>query len=154
MEWQETAGIFPCDVWSNLCWWAGPQSGLMFVPSPLLGPQSDWCVPYLPLFQGKDSLWSGVVPVWATCTLTGLWCCFCGIWLISWGGPARYTGAGGAGSARFASVVPCGRGLAAWEEDRPVCGMDPQKHSIGCFHGESKFREGNWFPLGFWLGDG
>ena len=31
--------------------------------SPLLGPQSDWCVPYLPLSQGQDSLWSGVALV-------------------------------------------------------------------------------------------
>ena len=38
----------------------GPQSDLMSVPSPLLGPQSDWCVPYLPLSQRQDSLWSGV----------------------------------------------------------------------------------------------
>ena len=33
-------------------------------------------------------------------------------------------------------------------------GMDPQKHSIGCLHGASKFGEGNWFPLEFQLGDG
>ena len=46
-------------------WWAWPQSYLMSVPSPPLGPQSEWCVPYLPLSQGQDSLWSGVAPVWA-----------------------------------------------------------------------------------------
>ena len=100
-----------------MCWWVGPQSDPMSAPSPPLGPQSDWCVPYLPLSQGQDSLWSGVAPVLATCTLLGLWCCFNGIWCISWGGSARCTGAGGAGLARFAIggplwEGPCSRG---WE---------------------------------------
>ena len=85
----------------------------MCVPSPPLGPQSDWCVPYLPLSQGQDSLWSGVAPVWATCTLPGLWCCFYGIWHIRWGRSARCTGARGAVSAHFAfggllQQGPCG----------------------------------------------
>ena len=69
----------------------------MSVSSPPLGPHSDWCVPYLPLSQGQDSLWSGVAPVWAICTLPDLWCFFDGIWHISQGGSARCTGAGGAG---------------------------------------------------------
>ena len=90
----------------------------MSVPSPPLGPQSDWCVPYLPLSQGQNSLWSGVAPVWATCTLPGLWCCFDGIWHISWGGSTRCTGAGRAGLARFAFSGPlrdgpCGTGREA-----------------------------------------
>ena len=33
-------------------------------------------------------------------------------------------------------------------------GMDPQKHSVGCLHGTSKFGDGHWFPLEFWLRDG
>ena len=132
-----------------MCWWAGPQSDLMSVPSPLLGPQSDWWVPYLPLSPGQDSLWSGVGPVWATCTLPGLWCCFYGFWCISCGGAARLTGAGGVGLACFAVSGPCGK-----KAGRPVAGMDPQKHSVGCFHGASNFGERNWFPLRFWLGDG
>ena len=74
----------------------------MSAPSPLLGLQSAWCVSYLPLSQGQDSLGSGVAPLWATCTLPGLWCCFCGIWRISWGGSSRCTGVGGADSAHFA----------------------------------------------------
>ena len=89
-----------------MCWWAGPQSDLMSAPIPPLGPQSDWCVPYLPLSQGQDSLWSGVGPVWATGTLPVLWCCFYGIWRISWGGSARCTGPRRAGSARFAFSGP------------------------------------------------
>ena len=96
-----------------MCWWAGPQSDPTSAPSAHGGPQSDWCVPYLPLSQERDSLWSGVAPVWATCTLPGLWCCFNGVWRISWGGSARCTGVGGAGSARFAfgglwQEGPCG----------------------------------------------
>ena len=87
-------------------------------PQPTLGPQSDWCVPYLPLSQRQDSLWSGVAPVWATCTLPGLWCCFYGIWCISWGGSTRCTGVGGADSAHFAfsgrlQEGPCGTGREA-----------------------------------------
>ena len=65
---------------------------------------------YLPLLQGQDSLWSGVAPVHATCTLPGLWCCFDGIWHISWGGSARCTGAGGAGLACFAIGRPLKEG--------------------------------------------
>ena len=61
----------------------------------------------------QDSLWSGVAPVWATCTLPGLWCCFYGIWHIRWGRSARCTGARGAVSAHFAfggllQQGPCG----------------------------------------------
>ena len=55
---------------------------------------------------------------------------------------------GGAGSARFAF------GGLLREGGRPVGGMDPQKHSVGCLRGASKFGEGNWFPLGFRLGMG
>ena len=88
-------------------------------PQPTLGLQSDWCVPYLPLSQEQDSLWSGVASVWATCTLPGLWCCFDGIWRVIQGGSARCTGAGGAGSAGFAFCGgllregPCGTGREA-----------------------------------------
>ena len=56
----------------------GAQSGSMSASSPPLVPQTGV---YLPLSQGQDSLWSGVAPVWAPCTLPGLWCCFNGICL-------------------------------------------------------------------------
>ena len=123
----------------------------MSVPSRPLGPQSDWCVPYLPLSQGQDSLWSSVAPIWATCTLPGLWCCFDGIWHISQGGSSRYTGAGRAGLAHFAvgGHLQEGPSSTGREAGRPIGGMDPQKHSVGCLRGASKFCEGNWFPLGF-----
>ena len=90
----------------------------MSAPSLSLGPQSDWCVPYLPLSHGQDSLWSGVVPVGAACTLPGLWFCFSGIWHINQGGSARCTGAGGAGLAHFAiggplQEGPCRTGMEA-----------------------------------------
>ena len=73
-------------------------------PSPLLGPKSDWCVSYLPLSQGQDSL--GVV--WLP---SGLLASFqaCGAALmgsgqgrISLGGSAKCIGAGGEGLAHFA----------------------------------------------------
>ena len=82
----------------------------MSVPSPPLGPHSDWCVPYLPLSWGQYSLWSGVAPVRATCTLPGLWCCFDGIWRISQSGSGKCTAAGGAGSDRFAIGGPLREG--------------------------------------------
>ena len=52
----------------------------------------------------------GVSPVWATCTLPGLWCCSDGIWHISRGGSTRCTGAGGAGLACFAVSGPLREG--------------------------------------------
>ena len=118
MEWRRTSGLFLCAVWSNLRWWVRPQSDLMSATSPPLGPQSDWCVPYLPLSWGQDSLWSGAAPFWATCTLPGLWCCLDGIWRISRGGSVRCTVVGGAGSASFAFSGPlwegsCGTGKEA-----------------------------------------
>ena len=85
-----------------------------------------------------------------------LGCCFDGIWHISQGGSRRCTGAGGAGSARFAVGGPLQEGPCSTgrEAGRPFGGMDPQKHSAGCLHGASKFGDRNWFPLGFWLGGG
>ena len=135
-----------------MCWWVGPQSDLMSAPSPSLGPQSDGCVPYLPLSQGQDSLCSGVAPVWATCTLPGLWCCFYGIWHISWGGSARCTGAGGAGSACFSFGDPLREGPCSTGRE-----ADPSEGWIhrGTVLGVCVVQAGlvNWFPLGFWLGD-
>ena len=98
----------------------------MSAPSPPLGPQSDWCVPYLPLSQGQDSLWSGVASVWATCTLPVLWYSLDGIWHITRGGPARCTGVGGAGSAHFAfggplRKRPCSTGREADPSEGWIC---------------------------------
>ena len=137
-----------------MCWWAGPQSDPMCVPSPPLGPQSDCCVPYLPLSHGQDSLWSGVAPIWATCTLPGLWCFFDGIWHISRGGSARCTVAGGAGLARFAGGGPLWeRPCSTGREADPSEGWIRRSTALGVC-GASKFGDGIWFPLGFWLGDG
>ena len=122
----------------------------MSAPSPLLGPQSDWCVPYLPLSQGQDSLWSGVAPVWATCTLPGLWCCFYGIWCLA--GVELQGAQGPEGQVQLSLPLVVRGALWHWEGGRHVRGMDPQKHSIGCLQGASKFPEGNGFPLGVWLG--
>ena len=47
-----------------------------------------------------------------------------------------------------------GGGLRHQEGVRPTRGMDPQKHSLGCLCSASKFPGRNWFPSGFWLGDG
>ena len=83
VEWCGPAEHFPCAVVYNWSWWAGPQSDLMSAPSPPLGPQSDWCVPSLPLCYGQDSLWGGVARLGYlhTARLVML-----GISRISWGG--------------------------------------------------------------------
>ena len=131
----------------------GPQSDLMSAPIPPLWPQSDWCVPYLPLSQGQDSLWSGVASVWATCTLLGLLCCFYGIWCIKQGGSARCTVARGAASTRFDFA---GGALRYWEEGRPVRGMDPQKHSLGVcvVQASSVMGTGSLWDFGWGMGKG
>ena len=160
MGWHRTVRHFPCTVWSSLCWWAGPQSHPMSVPSQPLASQSDWCVPYLPLCLGQDSLWSCVAPVWATCTLPGLRCCLYGIWCISQGGSARCTREGRAGSAQFAVGGSLREGPCSTrrEECRPVQEMDLQKHSIGCLCSASKFGDATgslWeFGSGMAEGDG
>ena len=137
-----------------MCWWAGLQSDMMSAPRPPLGPQSAWCVPYLPLSQGQDSLWSGVAPVWATCTLPGLWCCFNGIWPISWGGSARCTGVGGVGLARFAiggplQEGPCSTGREAgpseaWIHRSTALGICPVQASLVTGTGSLGISPGGW----------
>ena len=53
-----------------------------------------------------------MAPIWAACTLPGLWCCFDGIWPRAYypGGSARCTGVGGAGLACFAVGGPLWEG--------------------------------------------
>ena len=47
-------------------------------------------------------------------------------------------------------------GGALWHREgvRPTGGMNPQKHSILCLRGASKFPDRNWFPWGFGWGMG
>ena len=49
-------------------------------------------------------------------------------------------------------------GGALWHQEggRPVGGMDPQKHSIGCLHGASKFvmGTGSLWDFGWGMGEG
>ena len=87
--------------------------------------------------------------------------------------PCQACGAASMGSGILARVDPQGAqgwegqaqlalprwfpaGGALWHQEggRPVGGMDPQKHSVGCLCSVSKFDDGNWFPLEFRLGDG
>ena len=117
-------------------WWARPQSDPMSVPSPPLGPQSYWCVPYLPFFQGQDSLWSVVCPLsglLAHCQACAAASMGYGQGRISRGGSARCTGVGGAGLARFAMggplwEKPCSTGREAgpseaWIHRRTALGI-------------------------------
>ena len=132
------SGHFPCSVRRNLCWWAGPYSDPMFAPSPLLGPQSDWCVPYLPLSQGQDSLWSGVAPVWGACTLPGLWCCLDGIWpKVYWMGWICKVHRGWRGQAQLTLplVVQFGRGPAALGGRQALLSeVSPEAQCVHCKH--------------------
>ena len=82
----------------------------MSAPSPPLGPQSDWCVPSPPLSYGRDSL--GVAwPIWATCTLPGLWCWGSGILAGVDGQGAQ--GREGQAQLAFPPEIRFGRGPAA-----------------------------------------
>ena len=85
-------------------WWAGPQSDLMSAPSPPLGPQSDWCVPYLPPLPGAGLTveWCGPSGLLAHCQACGAASMGSGQGRISSGGSATCTGLGGAGLASFA----------------------------------------------------
>ena len=135
----------------------GLQSDLIFVPSPPLGPQSDWCVPYLPLSQGQHSLWSGVALIWATCTLAGLWCFFDGIWHISWGGSARCTGVGGAGLAHFAAGGPLREGpCSTGREADPLEGWIHRSTALGVcpVQASSLTGTGSLWDFGWGMGQG
>ena len=70
---------------------------------------------------------------------------------MHWGGRGRL-------SSLFLRRSTSGGALWHREAVRPASGgmgpMDPQKHSVGCLHGASKFPDRNWFPLWFRLGDG
>ena len=73
---------------------------------------------------------------------------------ISWGGSTRCTGVGRADLALLAISSPLREGpCSTRREAGPIGEMDPQKHSIGCLCGSSKFSDGNLFPLEFQLGD-
>ena len=94
-----------------------------------------------------------VWPVWATCTLAGLWCWESGVLA----GVDRQGAQGRERQAQLAYplVICFGRGPEVPEGVRPTAGgMDPQKHSVGCLRDASKLPGRKWFPLGFWLGDG
>ena len=135
----------------------GSQSDPMSALRPPLGPQSDWCVPYLLLSQGQDSLWSGVAPVWAACTLPGMWSCFNGIWPRAYQmGWIHKVQRGGRGklSQLWCRWSPAAEALQHQEGGRPIGRMDPQKYNVGRLHSASKFGAVNWFPLEFWLGGG
>ena len=69
---------------------------------------------------------------------------------ISQGGSSRCTGAGWVGLGRFAISGPLWEGPCSTRREAGL--------SEGWIHrstalGACTFRDGNWFPLGFWLGD-
>ena len=81
-------------------------------PQPTAGATVRLVCTFSSPLLGGDSLWGGVAHLGYlhTARLVVL-----GIWRISWGGSARCTGAGGAGSARFSFgdllwEGPCGTG--------------------------------------------
>ena len=142
-----------------MCWWAGPLSDLLSVLSSPLGSQSNWFVPYLPFSQGQDSLWSSVPPIWAACTLPGLWCCFDGIWCVSWGGSARCTDVGGVGLASFAVSGHLWEGpFSTWREADPSEGWIHRSTALGVCSGQASSVMGTsslWdFGWGMGKGDG
>ena len=78
----------------------------MSAPSSQLGPQSDWLVYFL-FPSPRGGIHCGVGwPIWATCTLPGLWCWGSGVLA----GVDGCTGVGGAGSACFSFGDPLQEG--------------------------------------------
>ena len=129
------------------------QSDPMSVLSPPLGPHSEWCV--TSPSQGRDSLWSGVAPVWATCTLPGLWCCFTGIWHINQGGSARCTGAEEVGLAHFAIGGPLWEGpYSTWRKAGPSEGWIHKNTVLGICAVQASSVKGTGFLWDFGWGMG
>ena len=112
--------------------WGHSQTGVYLIfPSP----------------RGRTQLWSGVAPVWTTCTLPGLLCCFHGIWRISQGGSTRCTGAGGAGLAHCAITSPMQESpCRTGREAEPSVGWIHRSTTLGVLCSALKFPDGNWFP--------
>ena len=151
LEWCRTAGHFPCAVLSNLSQRVVLQSDLMSAPSPPLGPQSDWCVPSLPPPRGR--IHCGVAwPVWATCTLPGLWCWGSGILAgVVWHG---VQGREGQAQLAFPWRSTLGGALQHQEGVRPAGGLDPQKYSVGCLCASSLAGTGSLWEFGWGMGEG
>ena len=96
-----------------------------------------------------------VAPVWATCTLPGLWCCFNGIWRISWGGSARCTGVGGADSACFASSGPLQEGPCSTGREADPSEGWIHRSSVECAVQARSVREtGSLWDFGWGIGEG
>ena len=145
-------GHFPCAVLINLHWWGGAA-----VRPDVCPPAHHWGHSQTGVYLLFPSPWAGIHcgvmwPVWATCTLPSLWCWGSGVLA----GVDRQGARRGRGrlSSLFLWRSASGGALRHREGVRPAGGMDPQKHSFGCLCGASKFPGRNWFPLGFWLGDG
>ena len=74
--------------------------------------------------------------------------------ILAWVDPLGAQGQRGRLSSLYYWWSPEGGALQHQEGDRPVGGMDPQKHSVAHLCGASKFSDGNWFSLEFWLENG
>ena len=115
------------------------------------------CTLFSPL-PGQDSLWSGVAPVWATCTLPGLWCCFYGIWCISRGGSSRCTGVGGAGLTHLAIGGPLWEGTCSTgrEAGDPWEGWIHRSTALGVctVHSSLVTETGSLWGFGWGVGEG
>ena len=158
LGWCRTAGHFLCAVQSNLCWWAGPQSDPMSAASPPLGPQSEWCVPYL-LSRSRThcgEVWplSGLLPHCQACGAASMGS---GKGRISRGGSTRFTGAGGEGLTSFAiggplRERPCSTGreavpLEGWIHRSPALGVCAVQAS-------SMTGTGSLWNFGWGMGEG
>ena len=78
-----------------------------------------------------------------------------GICRISWGGSARFTGAGGQAQLVFPLEIHFRRGPGHREGVRPAGGMDPQKHSVGCLRGKNSLTgTGSLWDFGWGMGEG
>ena len=146
-------GHFSCAVRSNLYWWQGHIQTQCLSPAHRWGHSQAGVYLIFPCPRGRTHC--GVV--WS---LSGLLahCQACGAASVGSGvldGVDPQGAQGRKGQARLALplVVPCGRGPAA-PGGRQTHQRDGSTEAQHCLRSTSKFCDGNWFPLGFWLGDG
>ena len=73
---------------------------------------------------------------------------------ISQGGSARCIGVGEAGLSSFAISGPLQEGPCSTGREAGLSEEWIHRSSVGPLRGASKFGDGNWFPVEFWLEDG
>ena len=123
-------------------------------PQPTAGATVRLVCAFSPPLLGRDSLWGGVARLGYlhTARLVVL-----GIWRIRWGGSARCTGAGGAGSAPFSFRDPLWEGpCSTRRESDPPEGWIHRSTALGVcvVQASSLAGTGSLWDFGWGMGEG